>query len=280
MLKKIQIYFLILVSFVFQTAQAVGGQVDPLKLEAVRYLAVKNEEIRLRDLRSSEVYERIHKICSAKGFQLGQFKYTVDSIKQVFNMSNPAELNRVLFSRERLSRELTQDLEDPAFYQVMKDCGYTVEQSGLFVLGLISADLSGKLIGAIGMITFFKRLHGASLIIKAKSPALYYAITSGGIISSAYAYFKNNFSSAREESNNGKNITISSVSDLEKHFSTTHSDSAADAELRTMTLKALKMKMKAIDDDLHQGGKTAREEQVLEDKLHKLMVKYKAIEMS
>lgn len=53
MLKKNQIYFLVLLSFVLQTAQAVGGQVDPLKLEAVRYLR-KNIQSAEQVLESSQ----------------------------------------------------------------------------------------------------------------------------------------------------------------------------------------------------------------------------------
>ncbi len=282
MFKKLPVVIFIFVTLAFQSVSAEERHAPSLKAESIRYLIKTKENIRLQGLRETDVYKRIYKICSKSGIRFGQLKYTIDGIKQVFSISNPQELNRVLFSREKLSRELTEDLNHPAFYQVMSDCGYTVEQSGMFVLALISADLSGKLIGTIGMITFFKKLGSSLKIIKTKSPSLYYAIVGSSIISSTYAYFRPHLEK-NKSSTGEQNVTIASESDLEKHFPKEVTNSKvlnSDNDSKALTLKALKLKIKVVSDELRRPVKSAIEIQKLESRLHLLKVKYAAIEMS
>ncbi len=158
--------------------------------EVLKYRVRVLQESELRERRRSSTYQKIFRICAARGAfhkQLqymwhAQFEYMWGGI----NQSTPPAIMQSIQDWRFLSQALNGDLQDETLYLALSDCGYTAEQSGLFIMGLISADISGKIVAGLGYTLALPRLFGFMRQLQVAAPLVYNTISAAGMGAALY----------------------------------------------------------------------------------------------
>lgn len=113
-------------------------------------------------------------------------------LSKTLSLSSEAAKDVVLeFNILKTSKKLSSLLSSDDFYVALNDCyGNDEQNKSLFVVSLIAADISGKAIGAIGLIYAYRFLLSKPLIfLKNKNIYLYYSvqtIINGSILHNIY----------------------------------------------------------------------------------------------
>ncbi|MDG0817715.1 hypothetical protein [Bdellovibrio svalbardensis] len=149
------------------------------------------EMTRLQNLRVTDTYQRIFKICSV-GLEYSKLAYVYESVKQTVNLGSfdTNEYNRIFANKLGISSMLAHDLRHDAFFVATNDCRLTQDQRDYFVMSLITLDLSGKLLGAVGVYGVFKASSAAYKTLRELSKTAFYALTSSGAVLAVFNFYQ------------------------------------------------------------------------------------------
>lgn len=159
---------------------------------AVAALRMKaQEETQKQVIRQSESYKRLFKMCSTSG-DLSRLIYVYGSVSQTVNLGllNGSEVTRMLHDKSGLSAMLAYDLSQDGLFLATADCGMTQDQRDYFVMSLITLDLSGKLLGAAGVVGIYKATTAIMSFIRSKSVLAQRLISASGIAYGAFQFYR------------------------------------------------------------------------------------------
>lgn len=149
------------------------------------------EETQKQVIRQSESYKRLFKMCSTSG-DLSRLIYVYGSVSQTVNLGllNGSEVTRMLHDKSGLSAMLAYDLSQDGLFLATADCGMTQDQRDYFVMSLITLDLSGKLLGAAGVVGIYKATTSIMSFIRSKSVLAQRLISASGIAYGAFQFYR------------------------------------------------------------------------------------------
>lgn len=250
-----------------------------LKQAAFLYKTHLKKEIALNDLRDTDAYRRIYQICS-ENFNLSKFEYAKYSAQHVLEIGslNTDVIEETLLATNYSSPELIKDLDHPAFDLAMKDCGNGVTQTVSFIVNLLLVDSVGKLVGTIGVLTFYKYLTLAIKRLAFKSPKSLLALKALGFgfgINEIWKYFNPEKEQAPSKVNPNTKV-ISSAEDLDAIFNRPESQKK-QSKFKERVLNILNSKLERLEQQLLIPGINDLEIQKLEDQILDLNIKITSI---
>jgi len=272
-MKRIVLYILM-----FSFMNSVFAKED----DAYKYLQDQYRDIETSRVRALESYKRIYKICS-RSLEITKLQYAKAAAAQVLALSSgsESEIKHIIENKKSISQLLYNDLESEGFFQAIQDCRYTPKQTRALILSLIILDTSGKILGGVGVITFFKVVAKAVKFIKYRYRKLYYGLIATGIGVTIYDLYKRLF----------KNETIAHFEDSDSHTLITSIEDLKDVvndqeevdDLANLSMKIIsshRSKVSALYKKLDNDDLSTQDTSKIEERIRKLNMKIQAIELT
>lgn len=265
-MKAITLYILFFLAPLVSIANGVSaGDQSSIQLESFRLQSQIREQSRLNRIRSIESYKRIYSICSSP-VELSKLNYSFQSAKQVMSIGftfDKIEVERLMGSDNLLSQQLKSDLDSEAFTVAIKDCGYNLEDTRRLILSLILTDVSGKLVGAVGVLTGYRLIGRGFMKLKVSMPKFYKAFFGVSIASGVYYAYKQFFGSHSTESSFAQEgdenaVIVSSAADLDLQFKTEESRKQM-IDFALITIESLEDEIHASEQLINSGELTEQE---------------------